>query len=108
MGEKCRKIGYEEALSFVPALRREAVRAALYSPHEVRVESRTAIPLVTRYLAERYGVEFRWQTSVTAVQPPRIETSNGPIEAETAVICPGDDFSGVSYRRLHECLHRGR
>lgn len=100
MGEKCRKIGYEEALSFVPALRREAVRAALYSPHEVRVESRTAIPLVSRYLAERYGVEFRWQTSVTAVQPPRIETSNGPIEAETAVICPGDDFSGLFPERI--------
>lgn len=100
MGEKCSKIGYDEALAHVPALRREAVRAALYSPHEIRVESRTAIPLVTRYLAERYGVEFLWQTSVTAVAPPRIETSSGVIEAEAAVICPGDDFHGLFPERI--------
>lgn len=100
MGEQCRRIGYDEALAYVPALRREAVRAALYSPHEIRVESRTAIPLVTRYLAERYGVEFRWQTSVTAVAPPRIETSTGTIEAEAAVVCPGDDFAGLFPERI--------
>lgn len=100
MGEQCRRIGYDEALAYVPALRREAVRAALYSPHEIRVESRTAIPLVTRYLAERYGVEFRWQTSVTAVAPPCIETSTGIIEVEAAVVCPGDDFAGLFPERI--------
>ena len=100
MGEGCRKIDYHKALDFVPVLRPEAVKTALYSPHEVRVESKTAIPLVTRYLAEHYGVDFLWQTSVTAVAPPRIETSKGIIEAEAAIVCPGDDFNGLFPERI--------
>lgn len=100
MGEKCRRIGYKEALDFVPSLRKSAVSAALYSPHEVRVESKTAIPQVALYLAERYGVEFRWQTHVTAVEPPRIETSTGPVEADAAIVCAGDDFNGLFAERI--------
>ncbi|MCX8995561.1 TIGR03364 family FAD-dependent oxidoreductase [Rhizobiaceae bacterium BDR2-2] len=100
MGEQCRRIDYPEALDFVPALRREAVATALYSPHEIRVESRTAIPLVAKYLAERYGVDYRWQTSVTSVAPPVIETPAGIVEAEAAVVCAGDDFNGLFPGRI--------
>ncbi|NML75382.1 TIGR03364 family FAD-dependent oxidoreductase [Rhizobium sp. S-51] len=100
MGEGCLRMGHEEASGFVPALRPSASRWVLHSPHEVRVESRTAIPLLTRYLAERHGVEFRWGTTVTAVEPPHITTSHGLIEAEAAVVCPGDDFTALFPERI--------
>lgn len=100
MGEGCARITASEAQEFVPAIRSDAAMAALYSPHELRVESRTAIPLLTRYLQQKHGVTFLWQTTVTSVAPPRVETSNGPVEAEAVIVCPGDDYTGLFAERI--------
>jgi len=66
---------------------------ALFSPHELRVESRTAIPRLAAWLEARWGVVFRWSTAVHAVTPPTIETALGRIDAGQVVVCPGDDFA---------------
>lgn len=101
MGEGCERLSAGQALSHVPCLRPEAARFALYSPHEVRVESRQAVPLVARFLAERHGVEFRWGTSVVAVEAPRLITADGGvIEAEAVIICPGDEFTALFPERI--------
>ena len=100
MGEGCRKLTARQAQDYIPALRAEAAAFSLHSPHEIRVESRTAIPLLARFLEAKFGVTFRWQTSVLAVEPPRIETANGVIEAEAVVVCPGDDFTGQFADRI--------
>jgi FAD dependent oxidoreductase TIGR03364 len=100
MGEGCRKITAAEAAEKVPSIRADAVRAALYSPHELRVESRTAIPKLATFLAERYGVEFRRLTQALHVDLPTIETTRGTIKAEAAIICPGDDYTSLFPERL--------
>jgi FAD dependent oxidoreductase TIGR03364 len=65
------------------------------------VESRQAVPLVARFLAERHGVEFRWGTSVVAVEAPRLITADGGIiEAEAVIVCPGDEFSALFPERI--------
>jgi FAD dependent oxidoreductase TIGR03364 len=66
---------------------------ALFSPHELRVESRTAIPRLAAWLEARWGVVFRWSTAVHSATPPFIETAQGRIEAGQVVVCPGDDFA---------------
>ncbi|MGV8939414.1 MAG: TIGR03364 family FAD-dependent oxidoreductase [Allorhizobium sp.] len=95
MGEACRQLSASEAQAIVPALKESAAPKALYSPHEIRVESKTAIPLLTRFLAEQHGVTFQWNTSVTSVAPPHIVTSRGIVEADAVVVCPGDDFTAL-------------
>ena len=100
MGAACRRLSTSEAQAIVPALKDGAAVSALYSPHEIRVESKTAIPLLTKFLAEQYGVTFQWNTSVTAVEPPRIVTSRGVVEAEAVIICPGDDFTALFPERI--------
>jgi len=100
MGEGCRRITAAQAAEKVPSIRASAVRAALYSPHDLRVESRTAIPRLAAFLAERFGVVFKRQTQVLDVAPPRIETATGIIEAEAAIVCPGDDFTSLFAERL--------
>jgi FAD dependent oxidoreductase TIGR03364 len=100
MGEGCQRLTAAEAAKKVPAIRPDAVRAALYSPHDLRVESRTAIPKVAAFLAARYGVEFRRQTQALEVAPPTIETTRGTIKAEVAIVCPGDDFTSLFPERL--------
>ncbi|WP_455273195.1 TIGR03364 family FAD-dependent oxidoreductase [Rhizobium herbae] len=100
MAEGCARLTARQAQEYVPCLRTDAARVSLYSPHEIRVESRTAIPLLARFLEEQLGVTFLRSTTVTAVEPPRVQTADGVIEAETVVVCPGDDFTGLFAERI--------
>jgi len=103
MGAACRLVEPDKIAEFGTGLRANEFAGALYSPHEVRVESRRAIPQLTAYLAERRGVTFLRQTTVHSAVPPRLETSRGPVEAETVVICPGDDFTALNAERIAQC-----
>lgn len=100
MGAECTRLTAEGARQRCPVLRPDGVTAALYSPHELRVESRTAIAALATWLAEAHGVEFRWSTLVQSVAAPVLETSHGPIEAETVIVCPGDNFQGLFPDRI--------
>lgn len=73
---------------------------ALYSPHELRIESREAIPQLSAWLAERLGVAFYNGTAAHSAVLPRIETSRGLIEAAAVVVCPGDDFASLYPDRI--------
>lgn len=95
MGEDCRLITARAALDRLPALRAEGLSGVLYSPHELRVESREALPRLARWLATACGVTVLWQTAVHAVGDQGVETSRGPIRAEAVVVCPGDDFASL-------------
>ena len=100
MGAECRRISVKEAAQQAPAIRKNNITGALYSPHEVRVESRTAIPRLAAWLEEEHDVDFLWHTSVSHVETPKIETSRGPVHAETAIVCPGDDLTGLFADRI--------
>ena len=76
------------------------VQGVLSSGHDIRVESRVAIPKIAAWLAEQHGVEFRRQTTVLALEPPRIDTSRGPIQAGAVVVCPGDDLVSLYPERI--------
>jgi D-hydroxyproline dehydrogenase subunit beta len=100
MGAGCRLVEPQELGGYGKGLRADDFAGALYSPHEARIESREAIPRLAAWLAERHGVTFLRQTNVHSAAPPRLETSRGPIEAEAIVVCPGDDFTGLSADRI--------
>ncbi len=100
MGRDCRLLEPAALAERYDGLRAGEVAGALHSPHEVRVESREALPRLAGYLAERHGVIFLRDTAVHAVQPPRLDTSRGPVEAEATVVCPGDDFNTLHPERL--------
>ena len=92
MGTACKLIEPNDIDAFGQGLRSSDFSAALYSPHEIRVESREAIPRLAAYLAEQYGVTFLRETVVHSAAPPKLDTSRGPVAAETVIVCPGDDF----------------
>lgn len=100
MGAACRLVEPRDLDRYGAGLRTDRFAGALYSPHEVRVESRDAIPQLAAYLDERYGVTFMRQTAVHDAAPPRLNTSRGLIEAETVVLCPGDDFRTLQADRI--------
>jgi FAD dependent oxidoreductase TIGR03364 len=108
MGGGCRMLTPGEAAA-TGALRGD-LAGAMHSPHELRVESRDAIPRLTAWL-ETQGVAFRRLTAVKGVEPGRLSTTAGTIAAERIIICPGTDLRtlfpeiftrrGVTLCKLH-------
>jgi FAD dependent oxidoreductase TIGR03364 len=100
MGEGCEVIDAGELERRFTAIPAPSALGALVSPHELRVDSPQALPKLQAWLAERHGVDFRMGETVLSVEPPAIATSRGEILADRAVVCPGDDFSGLFPERI--------
>jgi FAD dependent oxidoreductase TIGR03364 len=106
MGEGCRM---RTGASLAPPFR-DDLRGALESPHELRVESRDAIPGLAAWL-EAEGVRFLRGTAVHEVEAGKIRTAAGPIQAPHIVVCPGPDLTtlfpeimarrGITLCKLH-------
>jgi FAD dependent oxidoreductase TIGR03364 len=95
MAEGCELLNRSAARRRAPLLRTAGLHAVLLSPHELRVESREAIPRLADWLARDHGVTFYWETAVHAVDPPWIETSRGRARAAAVAVCPGDDRASL-------------
>ena len=102
MADGCSLLTPAAARQRCPHLDTLGLEAVLLSPHELRVESREAIPRLAAWLARDYGVTFHWATAVHSAEPPRLETSRGPVAAAAAVVCPGDDLTTLYPQRLAE------
>jgi D-hydroxyproline dehydrogenase subunit beta len=102
MAEGCELLTSSTARQRCPNLHTSALQAVLWSPHELRVESRDAIPALAHWLARDYGVTFRWETAVHKVDPPNLQTSRGAVYAGAAVVCPGDDLVSLFPEQLAE------
>ena len=100
MGEGCRLMSPGAFRSLAHGLGGPDLLGALYSPHEIRVESRLAIPRLTAFLAQEMGVTIMPATAVHSVGPPRLHTSRGVVEAAQVVVCPGDDFTTLYPERI--------
>jgi FAD dependent oxidoreductase TIGR03364 len=100
MGEGCELLDATELQQRFSGLAGPDALGALYSPHELRVESAAALPRLVDWLAREHGVVFRTGETVLNVAPPVIETSRGAVLAERAVVCPGDDFSTLFPERI--------
>jgi len=100
MGEGCSLLDRAQLLARLPQAQATGVQGALWSPHDLRVESRTAIPRVAAWLREKWSVDFLFETATLDVAPPRILTSRGAVAADAAIVCPGDDFVSLFPDRI--------
>lgn len=65
----------------------------MWSPTEVDVDPRAAIPTGAGYLAEEWGVQVRFGTSVCGIDMPHTDTTEGRWRAERVYVCSGNDFA---------------
>jgi FAD dependent oxidoreductase TIGR03364 len=93
MGEGCELLSAAAARARAVPIANQNVQAVLTSSLDIRVESRQAIPKIAAWLAEKLGVVFLRQTSVTSAAPPTLNTSRGSVQAEAVIVCPGDDLA---------------
>ncbi len=103
MGAENELVDIDEAVARAPMLR-SAGKAAMWSPHELRVESRTAIPRLAEWLHEHYGVKFVFGEAVTETEATTgratVRTTARVLRAERVVICPGTELNGVGRNAL--------
>jgi D-hydroxyproline dehydrogenase subunit beta len=85
-----RLLGPDEARALAPVAAEGLVGAAHLLP-DLRVDPRHAVPALATWLAGRPGVRFLWATSFLGVEPGRVTTSRGTIDAPAAVVCVGHD-----------------
>lgn len=95
MGEGCDLLPAAGMAARLPMARAEGLRAGLWSPHELRIEPREAIPRLAAWLEAAHGVTVRRGVQVRAVHAPRVETSEGAILADRIVVCPGPDLKSL-------------
>ncbi len=100
MADGCALLDVGDAASRAPALQLQGARGVLYSPHEMRVESRTAIGQLTRWLAEAMGVTFRFGEAVLEVATPLVRTARATLQAERVAVCTNTDLNGLFAERL--------
>ncbi|WP_194724703.1 TIGR03364 family FAD-dependent oxidoreductase [Noviherbaspirillum malthae] len=76
------------------AIERYPVRGigGLFSQHELSLDAREAIPLVSLWLAEHHGVRFEYGTQVNAIDLPDLHTSRGTRAADRVYLCTGQDL----------------
>ena len=99
-GAGCHLLNATELRADHPDLAAPAALGALWSPHELRVESRDAIARLTSWLVEAHEVTMMPGTTVLTVEPPVITTSHGIVHADAAIVCPGDDFATLFPDRI--------
>lgn len=111
MGEGCTLWEPDQVRAALPFAHGPGLSGGLHSPHELRVESRTAIPRLAAWLEETQKVEVRRGVAVTGVAPGRVDTALGSIAAQAIAVCPGHDFRTlfpevIARHRPQECkLH---
>jgi D-hydroxyproline dehydrogenase subunit beta len=85
-----------EAARVNPALRTDDSALAMYSPLEIRVESKTAIPKLAGWLAEAQNVDFYYGETALETSAGRLRTTLRAIDAGRVVLCPGTELTGLA------------
>lgn len=90
--EGCELISRDEVAEKSPAARTEGLRGALWSPTELNVDPRQAIPAIATLLERDHGVEFRFGAAVRGIGMPVVETTAGNWTVDRVFVCGGEDF----------------
>jgi glycine/D-amino acid oxidase-like deaminating enzyme len=67
-------------------------RVALWSSTELTIDPRQVIQSLPGFLEDQYNVKFVFGTAVTAIEHPVLYTGSGRWQAETVIVCSGDDL----------------
>jgi D-hydroxyproline dehydrogenase subunit beta len=92
LGYDCAWLSAQETLQKSGAVRAEGLLGALWSPTEMTVDPREIVGILPKFLTERYGVQFIFNTAVQKVETSRLEAGGQTWEADSIIVASGDDF----------------
>lgn len=88
----CQLLTPEETLTKSPAVNPDRLKGALWSGEEMIVESRVAVGQVAQYLAERFDVQFHWNTAISKISHPAVYSGSRMWKADEIFVCSGAEF----------------
>jgi FAD dependent oxidoreductase TIGR03364 len=88
----CTVLTAKQSLQKSPAVNPAGLKGALWSGEEMIIEPRVAVGQVALYLAEKYDIEFYWNTAINNVDHPKVMSGNRNWEADEIFVCSGADF----------------
>jgi FAD dependent oxidoreductase TIGR03364 len=92
LGYECAWLTPEQTLDRSHAVRSEGLFGALWSPTEMTVDPRQIIRELPKFLSERYGVRFYFNTAVQRVENLILNAADICCEADAIIVAGGDDF----------------
>ena len=69
---------------------------ALWSPHELRVDPREALPKLARWIEERHGVSFHWGVTAAGFGAGGVTHAEGEIAAGAVIIAAGESLPALA------------
>lgn len=90
-GRECQLLSAAEVSKRSSVVRTSGLLGGLWSPTELNVDPRQAIPAVAALLAEQ-GVTFRFGSAVREISLPHVRTSQEDWEVEQVYVCSGNEF----------------
>ena len=92
LGYDCAWLSTQETVRQSRAVRAEGLFGALWSPTEMTVDPRQIVGGLPKFLKERYGVQFFFNTAVQRVETSRLDAEGQTWEADAIIVASGDDF----------------
>jgi FAD dependent oxidoreductase TIGR03364 len=95
LGYRVELLGPDEVLRCSPGANPDGLLGGLFSPTELCVNPRTAVPALADWLARRFAVRFEFDTAITHVEadPGRARAADGRYYLfDRLIICNGFDF----------------
>lgn len=90
---KCELLDATAVMQRSPAANPEGLRGGLFSPTELCVNPRRAVPQIAAWLSKRYGVRCEFSATVTGADGRHIRTADGrEFRADRTIVCTGSDF----------------
>ncbi|MCQ6956419.1 TIGR03364 family FAD-dependent oxidoreductase [Mucilaginibacter aquariorum] len=88
----CALLTPQQALERSAGVNPDGLKGALWSGTEMIVEARAAIAAVAKYLAEKHGVTFYWNTAISHVTTSTVTSGSKQFHADRIFICSGAEF----------------
>lgn len=109
ISDACQHRGYQylsaaETLAKSNAVNSHELKGALWSSHEMIIESRVAVQALPAYLRERYGVNFFFNTAITRIEDNTVYAGNNTWKADLVYVCSGADFETL-YPEIYAANH---
>ena len=92
LGYTCTWLSPAEVLKKSQSVNPKGLLGGIWSPTELTVDPRLILAKLPAFLAEKFGVQFRFGAVVRSIQLPRIDAGSETWTAAQAIVCGGDDF----------------
>lgn len=90
-GFACRWLSPADAMNRCPALRPEGLAGGLWSPHELQINPRQALPLIGSHLEEHGGVRVETATRITGCRGGEVRSGARAWPVDHVWLATGDD-----------------